>query len=131
METISKLESDSIFLLTLGNILLFGLITATLGRQKYLPSVTLLIIFGLSIGKQGLDIIPVMFSQRFELNTDMALLMIGFLLEGKLIKNSLQHSMSKVLWISQRSLRWFDWNRRYSFPYCWEVCWRSHWQPMQ
>ena len=100
METISKLESDSIFLLTLGGILLFGLITTTLGRQKYLPRVTLLIIFGLIIGKQGLDIIPVMFSQRFELITDMALLMIGFLLGGKLTKNSLQHSMNKILWIS-------------------------------
>ena len=100
METVSQLESDSIFLLTLGGILLFGLITATLGRQKYLPRVTLLIIFGLIIGKQGLDIIPVMFSQRFELITDMALLMIGFLLGGKLTKNSLQNSMKKALWIS-------------------------------
>ena len=100
METISKLEADSIFLLTLGGILLFGLLTTTLGRQKYLPRVTLLIIFGLIIGKQGLDIIPVMFSQRFELITDMALLMIGFLLGGKLTKNSLQNSMKKALWIS-------------------------------
>lgn len=100
MEKIPGLEADSIFLLTVGGILLFGLITATLGRQKYLPRVTLLIIFGLLIGKQGMDIIPVMFSERFELITDMALLMIGFLLGGKLTKKSLRHSLSKVLWIS-------------------------------
>lgn len=100
MEPLSRFESESVFLLTFGSILLFGLITATLGRQKYLPRVTLLIIFGLLIGKQGVDIIPVMFSQNFGLITDMALLMIGFLLGGKLSKDSLHHSIKKALWIS-------------------------------
>lgn len=100
METVAEFNSEALFLLTVGGILLLGLITATIGQQKYLPRVTLLIIFGLLIGKQGADIIPEMFMQRFELITNMALLMIGFLLGGKLSRDSLKHSISQVLWIS-------------------------------
>ncbi|WP_019616041.1 cation:proton antiporter [Psychromonas ossibalaenae] len=100
MHNASNTYTDALFLLTLGGILLLGLITAALGRQKFLPRVTLLIIFGVIIGKQGLDIIPAVFSERFDLITDMALLMIGFLLGGKLTRNSLRSSVNKVLWIS-------------------------------
>ena len=47
-----------------------------------------------------LDIIPSVFSGQFEIIVDMALLMVGFLIGGKLTKNSLAHMMDKVLWIS-------------------------------
>ena len=95
----SNLESDSQFLLALGGILLLGLVTSTLGRRTALPRVTLLLVFGVCIGKEGLDIIPKVFSDRFEIITDMALLMVGFLLGGKLTRDSLSHSMNKILWI--------------------------------
>ncbi len=88
------------FLLTIGGIILLGLITMTLGQKTFLPRVTLLLIFGMIIGKEGLDIIPVMISNQFEIVANMALLMVGFLLGGKLTKESLQHSMNEVLWIS-------------------------------
>jgi len=94
------MQPSSQFLLTLGAILLLGLVTSTLGHRSFLPRVTLLLIFGVIIGKEMLDIIPPVFSDRFEIISNMALLMVGFLLGGKLTIASLRQSVSKVLWIS-------------------------------
>jgi Kef-type K+ transport system membrane component KefB len=88
------------FLLALGGILLLGLVTSTLGRRTFLPRVTLLLIFGVIIGKDLLDIIPSVFSDRFEIIADMALLMVGFLLGGKLTVRSLRKTADQILWIS-------------------------------
>jgi len=94
------MDSAPQFLLTLGGILLLGLITSTIGRRTPLPRVTLLLVFGVLIGQQGLNVIPPLFTDNFELIADMALLMVGFLLGGKLTRNSLRHSVKQVLWIS-------------------------------
>lgn len=94
------MESTYQFLLALGGILLLGLTTTAIGRHTFLPRVTLLLIFGVIIGKQVFDIIPSVFSDKFEIIADMALLMVGFLIGGKLTKNSLAQMMDKVLWIS-------------------------------
>jgi Kef-type K+ transport system membrane component KefB len=94
------MESTYQFLLALGGILILGLTTTAIGHRTFLPRVTLLLIFGVIIGKQMLDIIPSVFSGQFEIVTDMALLMVGFLIGGKLTKNSLAQMMDKVLWIS-------------------------------
>jgi Kef-type K+ transport system membrane component KefB len=80
--------------------LLLGQLTITLGQKTFMPRVTLLLIFGVIIGENVLDIIPEMVSNQFEIVANMALLMVGFLLGGKLTRESLQHSMSQVLWIS-------------------------------
>lgn len=88
------------FLLSIGGIILLGLATITLGRKIFLPRVTLLLIFGVIIGENVLDIIPDIVSNQFEIVANMALLMVGFLLGGKLTKESLKYSMSQVLWIS-------------------------------
>lgn len=94
------MESSSQFLLAIGGILLIGLVTDALGHRTFLPRVTLLLIFGVIIGKEALDIIPSVFSERFELIANIALLMVGFLIGGKLTKDSLQQSMGMILWIS-------------------------------
>ena len=91
---------SSQFLIALGGILLLGLVTSALGRFTFLPRVTLLLIFGAIIGKEVLDIIPPVFSDRFEIIANMSLLMVGFLLGGKLTRKTLKHSVKKVLWIS-------------------------------
>ncbi len=88
------------FLLALGGILLLGLLTDMLGRRGFLPRITLLLIFGIIIGKEGLNLIPEFFTERFELIADMALLVVGFLLGGMLTKKTLQHSGRKILSIS-------------------------------
>ncbi|MDD3814206.1 MAG: cation:proton antiporter [Desulfocapsaceae bacterium] len=94
------MEASSQFLLTIGGILLLGLLTSTLARRTFLPRVTLLLIFGIVIGKEALDIIPQLFSDHFKIIADMTLVMVGFLLGGKLTKASLRESAGKVFWIS-------------------------------
>ena len=94
------MQSASQFLIALGGILLLGLLTDVLGRRTHLPRVTLLLVFGVIIGKDLLDIIPSVFSDRFEIIADMALLMVGFLLGGRLTAGTLKNSASQVLWIS-------------------------------
>ena len=94
------MQPVSQFLIALGGILLLGLVTDTLGQRTHLPRVTLLLIFGLIIGKDLLDIIPSVFSDRFEIIADMALLMVGFLLGGKLTAGALSKSAGQILWIS-------------------------------
>ena len=94
------MQSTAQFLLTLGGILLLGLVTSSLGRFTFLPRVTLLLILGMIIGNQMLNIIPTTFVNHFEIVSNMALLMVGFLLGGKLTVSSLIKSAGKVLWIS-------------------------------
>lgn len=94
------MDASAQFLITLGGILFVGLLTSEIGRRTFLPRVTLLLLFGIAIGKEALDIVPDMFAVRFELIADMALLMVGFLIGGKLTKESLQYSANKILWIS-------------------------------
>ncbi|MES9947060.1 MAG: cation:proton antiporter [Candidatus Thiodiazotropha sp.] len=88
------------FLLTLGVILLAGLATDAIGRHTFLPRVTLLLLFGVVIGKQMLDLIPQFFIDRFEIISNMTLLMVGFLLGGKLTADFLKQSAEKTLLIS-------------------------------
>jgi Kef-type K+ transport system membrane component KefB len=94
------MESTYQFLLTIGGILLLGLVTSAIGKRTFLPRVTLLLVFGIVIGAQMLDIIPRIISERFELVADVALLMVGFLLGEKLTFKSLRHSGVAILWIS-------------------------------
>ncbi len=94
------MQSTSQFLLALGGILLLGLVMSALGQRTLLPRVTLLLILGVVIGKEGLDIIPTIFSDRFDIIAVIALLMVGFLLGGRLTIDYLKQSMGRVLWIS-------------------------------
>lgn len=88
------------FLLTLGAILLAGLAIDLVGKKTFLPRVTLLLIFGMLIGDEVLDIIPDFLTARFELIANMALLMIGFLLGGKLTRDTLKQSGKTIVIVS-------------------------------
>jgi Kef-type K+ transport system membrane component KefB len=87
-------------LITIGVLLLLGLLTDALGRRTKLPRVTLLLIFGFLIGPAGIDFINPSDGKWFSLIADMALVMIGFLLGEKLILSSLRQHGKFVLWIS-------------------------------
>lgn len=88
------------FLIALGGILLLGLATDVLGKRTALPRVTLLLLFGVAIGPESLDLIPTLFTERFELVTQMALLMVGFLLGGQLTRETFRECGTQVLVIS-------------------------------
>jgi Kef-type K+ transport system membrane component KefB len=94
------MESSAQFLLTLGVILLLGLLTSTIARRTFLPRVTLLLMFGVVVGADGLSLIPQAFAEYFGLVADMTLLMVGFLVGGKLTADSLRESAGQVFWIA-------------------------------
>ena len=97
---LSSVEMTSQFLLTIGGILLIGLLTSTLAHRTPLPRITLLLLFGMVIGGELLDIIPPVITDRFEIIADMTLLMVGFLIGGKLGSDAARNSAGRVLWIS-------------------------------
>jgi Kef-type K+ transport system membrane component KefB len=73
------METPIIFT-TLGALLLGGLAVEWAGRHLPLPRVTLLILFGVLIGPEVLDLLPDGASERwFEPVTTLALVMVGFL----------------------------------------------------
>jgi len=94
------METSFQFLLTIGGILLVGQAVSTLGKRTRLPRVTLLLILGVVIGRDVLDLLPTHFYPYFELIAQMTLLMVGFLIGGKLTRDSMQHNMAQVVWIS-------------------------------
>lgn len=96
----SSTQISAQFLLTIGGILLLGLLISTLAHRTVLPRITLLLLFGIVIGGELLDIIPPVITNRFEIIADMTLLMVGFLLGGKLGADSTRNSAGKILWIS-------------------------------
>jgi len=77
-------------MLTLGGILLVGLLLSTIAKRTFLPRATLLLMFGAIIGTNALNLIPRLFVDRFGLIAEMTLLVVGFLLGGKLTRTSLQ-----------------------------------------
>ncbi len=94
------MQSISLILLSLGGILLVGLFTDLLGQRTLLPRVTLLLLFGLLLGREGLDLVPAVISNQFEIIADIALVMVGFLLGGRLTAENLRNSAGQILWIS-------------------------------
>ena len=73
-----------LLLLTLGGLLLVGLLTDEVGRRTRLPRVTLLIIFGVAAGPSGFDWLPKALQSWYEFLASAALTMVAFLLGGKL-----------------------------------------------
>ena len=89
MET-THINISSPFMLTLGGILLVGLLLSTIAKRTFLPRATLLLMFGAIIGTNALNLIPRLFVDRFGLIAELTLLTVGFLLGGKLTRTSLQ-----------------------------------------
>ena len=87
-------------LITLGIVLLLGLVTDAIGQRTRLPRVTLLLIFGFVIGPAGFDFLSPSEEKWFSIVTDMALIMIGFLLGEKFTLSFLRQHGKLVLWIS-------------------------------
>lgn len=93
-------EISPYFLLTVGGILLLGLLATVIAKRTPIPRVTILLLFGIVIGEDGFDLVPALFAERFDVVADITLVMIGFLLGGKLTLKSIRGDASGVLWIS-------------------------------
>ncbi|MBW1989594.1 MAG: cation:proton antiporter, partial [Deltaproteobacteria bacterium] len=89
-----------IIFVTLGALLLLGLVADFVGHKTRLPRVSLLILFGVAMGPGGLDLIDLTESGLLSMMPDAALAMIGFLLGEKLSKSSLGKYGKQILCIS-------------------------------
>lgn len=87
-------------LIALGGILLLGITTDVIGKRILLPRVTLMLIFGAIIGEEALDLIPVVFTDHFELIAQIVLTIIGFILGGKCTLSSIGKSKRLILFTS-------------------------------
>lgn len=87
-------------LITLGSLLLVGLLADTVGRRTRLPRVTLLILFGLFIGRAGFNLLPPDIQAWYEFLATAALSMVAFLLGGRLSKPALVAHGVEIIAIS-------------------------------
>ena len=94
------MENLGLVITTLGALLLLGLAGDLLSRWLPIPRVTLLIIFGVLIGSSGLALLPASAESWYPLISNVALLMVGFLLGGKLSLANLRQVGGYVLGIS-------------------------------
>jgi Kef-type K+ transport system membrane component KefB len=94
------MQEIAIVIITLGGLMLLGLVTDLLGRHTPLPRVTLLLAFGFIIGPSGIALLPEIEPQLFNLLSSIALVMIGFLIGGTLTLSSLKQHGRSVLIVS-------------------------------
>jgi Kef-type K+ transport system membrane component KefB len=87
-------------LLTIGGLLLVGLVADEIGRRTVVPRVTLLILFGVVSGPSGFDILPTELAGWYETLATIALTMVAFLLGGTLSADNLQAHGKAILIIS-------------------------------
>lgn len=90
----------STILMTVGGVLIAGLALELLGRQTKMPRVTLLLAFGFLVGPDMLGLLPRFDDQVFRVVTNVALVMIGFLLGERFTFEHLRQHGRVVLWTS-------------------------------
>ena len=88
------------FMLTMGCVLLLGLFADAVGKRTRLPRVSLLLLFGLVIGVNGLNIVPTVLVDNYNVISDVALIMIGFLVGGKLSRKMIVSHGWEILLIT-------------------------------
>ena len=84
-------------ILTLGALLLLGLVAEGLGRRTPVPRVTLLLLIGVLAGPAVLDLLPAAGASSFPIVANIALVMIGFLLGGEFTGRHLREIGGTVL----------------------------------
>ncbi len=84
----------------MGTIFLAALVFDVIGRRTFLPRVTLLMVFGFVAGPSGLDFFPDITKAWFPVVADMALVMVGFLLGGRLTRSELRQRGGPMLRVS-------------------------------
>ena len=89
-----------IILLTIGALLLIGLGSNLVGPRLHIPRVTLLILCGVALGPSGFNLLPPGYERWYTLFSNIALLMIGFILGCKLSLQSLRSFGRQVFCIS-------------------------------
>lgn len=92
--------NSAAILLSLGAILLFGLLADYIGKRTPLPRISLLLLVGIVAGEHGFGLLSPQLIQQFPLVTDVALLLVGFLLGGQFHLKQFTSESRSILWIS-------------------------------
>ncbi|GGB38370.1 potassium transporter [Roseibium aquae] len=90
----------AITLISLGLLLLVGMLADEIGHRTRLPRVTLLILCGLVAGPAGFDALPGNLTDLYDLLAVIALSMVAFLLGGKLSRINLRNSGRSIVIVS-------------------------------
>lgn len=93
-------DQPFVLILTVGLLLLAGMVTEFISRKIRIPRVTILILCGVLIGPSVLDLLPPASEHWHLVVSEIALLMVGFLLGGKLSVSAMRDYGPQVLWIS-------------------------------
>lgn len=99
LETVMH-EQPYVLVLTVGLLLLAGMVTEFISRHIRIPRVSILILCGVLIGPSVLDLLPEESEGWHVQISQIALLMVGFLLGGKLSLAAMRDYGKQVLWIS-------------------------------
>ena len=91
---------DHIVLITIGGLLLAGLAMDVLGERTRLPRVTLLVLVGIAAGPSGLDVLPTAFNGWYPIFAVIALVMVAFVLGGRLTRQALAEDGAHILGVS-------------------------------
>ncbi len=94
------MEDFAVSFITLGAMFLLGLAADFVGRRTAVPRVSLLVLCGVAFGPSGLDWIRIQDSRIFDLVGSVALVMVGFLIGGKLQPRRLLRQGRRVLQLS-------------------------------
>jgi len=94
------MDDPGLIITTLGALLLLGLVGDLLSKRLPVPRVTLLVLFGVAVGSSGFDVLPGQAEDWYPFVSNLALLMIGFLLGSKLSRDTLREVGRPVLTIS-------------------------------
>ncbi len=94
------MDEVAISFITLGSMFLLGLAADLIGRRTRVPRVSLLVLCGVAFGPAGLDWINVEGSIVFDVVGSIALMMVGFLIGGKLQPRRLLRQGRRVMQLS-------------------------------
>ena len=94
------MDEIAISFITLGAMFLLGLAADFVGRRTAVPRVSLLVLCGVTFGPSGLDWIRIQDSRVFDLVGSIALVMVGFLIGGKMQPRRLLRQGRRVLQLS-------------------------------
>ncbi len=94
------MNDDAVLLITLGMLLLLAVAVYIVNRKLHVPQVTLLILSGVLIGPSGLDILPHGSREWYPHIAIVALIMVGFLLGGRLSATVMRKFGREILSVS-------------------------------
>jgi Kef-type K+ transport system membrane component KefB len=93
-------DEQGLILVTLGALLLVGVLAQTVGRRTHVPGVTLLLLLGVAVGPSVLDLVPAEREVWFPLLARVALVLIGFLLGHEFKLDALRVRGAQVVVVS-------------------------------